>query len=168
VKNTLIYNNTIYVGKGENVDLVLHTDWTGWATDTYFYNNIFYVEGTGRLFSYGISGNPDGSYVTARGPGKSSNTVFDYNVYYGVEPLNDPHELHGNPVMLNAGHAAAGRHTVSGYSLQHGSPAIDSGKAIESNGGRDFLGTPVPQCNGVDRGALESRKYSQRQQSSHP
>ena len=47
VKDTLVYNNTIYVGKNEKVDIVLHTDWTGWATDTYFYNNIFYVNGTG-------------------------------------------------------------------------------------------------------------------------
>ena len=70
VKDTLIYNNTIYVGKGESVDVVLHTDWTGWATNTYFYNNIFYVEGTAR-FSYGVKGNPDGSYETAPGPGKS-------------------------------------------------------------------------------------------------
>jgi hypothetical protein len=163
VKNTLIYNNTIYVGKGENVDLVLHTDWTGWATDTYFYNNIFYVEGTGRLFSYGVSGNPDGSYVTAPGPGKSNNSVFDYNVYYGVQPFDDPHGLHGIPLMLNPGHAAAGRRTVSGYSLQDGSPVIDSGKAVERNGGRDFLGTIVPQCRGVDRGALESRKCSRRE-----
>jgi hypothetical protein len=38
-KNTLVYNNTIYVGKAEHVDLILHTDWTGWAKDTYFYNN---------------------------------------------------------------------------------------------------------------------------------
>ncbi len=28
---------------------MLHTDWTGWASDTYFYNNIFYVEGNARV-----------------------------------------------------------------------------------------------------------------------
>jgi len=70
VRNTLIYNNTIYVAKGENVDVVLHTDWTGWATNTYFYNNIFYVEGIAR-FSYGVKGNPDGSYETAPGPARA-------------------------------------------------------------------------------------------------
>src|SRR5262249_8788975 len=59
VKNTAIYNNTIYVGKNESSDLVLHTDWTGWASDTYLYNNIFYVEGEGRIFSYGVTGNAD-------------------------------------------------------------------------------------------------------------
>ena len=45
VKNTRIYNNTIYIGKGRTSDLILHTDWTGWAYDTYISNNIFYVEG---------------------------------------------------------------------------------------------------------------------------
>jgi hypothetical protein len=160
VKNTLIYNNTIYVGKEENVDLILHTDWTGWAADTYFYNNIFYVEGTARLFSYGMSGSPDGSYVTAPGPGKSANNVFDFNIYYGVEAARDAHALTSNPLLENAGHGGVGQHTPSGYSLRPGSPAIDSGKAIESNGGRDFLGATVPQCAGVDRGAIESLECS--------
>lgn len=155
VKNTLIYNNTIYVGKGENVDVVLHTDWTGWATDTYFYNNIFYVEGTAR-FSYGVSGNPDGSYVTAPGPGKSANNIYDSNVYYGVAPVDDPHALIANPQMIDAGHAAIGRHTVSGYALRTSSLAVDSGRRIEASGGRDFSGNAVPSCGGVDRGAIES------------
>lgn len=155
VKNTLIYNNTIYVGKGENVDVVLHTDWTGWATDTYFYNNIFYVEGTAR-FSYGVSGNADGSYVTAAGPGKSTNNIYDYNVYYGGSAADDPHALISNPQMLDPGHGSTGRLTVSGYALRTGSQAIDSGRRIESSGGRDFLGNPVPSCGGVDRGAIEA------------
>jgi hypothetical protein len=155
VKNTLIYNNTIYVGKGENVDLVLHTDWTGWAADTYFYNNIFYVEGTAR-FSYGVSGNADGSYATAPGPGKSIHNVYDSNVYYGVGAADDPHALILNPQMSDPGRAGIGRDTVSGYALRTSSPAIDSGRRIESSGGRDFFGNPVPSCDRVDRGAIES------------
>jgi hypothetical protein len=155
VKNTLIYNNTIYVGKDENVDVVLHTDWTGWASDTYFYNNIFYVEGTAR-FSYGVSGNPDGSYVSAPGPGKSTNNVYDYNVYYGVQAQDDPHALTSNPLMVNPGHATLGRQTVSGYALQKNSPAIGSGKLIESGGERDFFGVTVLQCGRVDRGAMQT------------
>jgi hypothetical protein len=155
VKNTLIYNNTIYVAKGENVDVVLHTDWTGWATDTYFYNNIFYVEGTAR-FSYGVSGNADGSYVTAPGPGKSTNNIYDYNVYYGLPAADDPHALISNPQMIDPGHAGDGRHTVSVYALRTSSPAINSGRRIEASGDKDFFGNPVPACGGVDRGAIES------------
>jgi IS5 family transposase len=158
VKNTLIYNNTIYVAKGENVDVVLHTDWTGWAADTYFYNNIFYVEGGGATarFSYGVSGNADGSYVTAPGPGKSTNNVYDYNLYYGLPAADDPHALTLNPLMVNPGHAGLGRNTVSGYALRKNSPAIDSGKKIENSGDRDFFGVTVPQCGGTDRGAMEA------------
>jgi len=163
VKDTLIYNNTIYVGKNEDVDLVLHTDWTGWATNTYFYNNIFYVEGTAR-FSYGVTGNPDGSYVPAPGPGKSTNNVYDYNIYYGVKAADDPHALTGDPLLVDAGHAGIGRETAAGFALRSGSPAINSGKMTENSGGRDFLGTPVPQCGAVDRGAIESHDCSTRQQ----
>lgn len=162
VKDTLIYNNTIYVGKNEDVDIVLHTDWTGWATNTYFYNNIFYVEGTAR-FSYGVTGNPDGSYVPAPGPGKSTNNVYDFNVYYGVKPADDPHALMRDPQLVDAGHAEIGRKTTAGFALRIGSPAIGSGKTITDNGGKDFLGTPVPQCGAVDRGAIESRDCAAQQ-----
>jgi hypothetical protein len=156
VKNTLIYNNTIYVGKGEDVDVVLHTDWTGWAADTYFYNNIFYVEGTARI-SYGATGNPDGSYVPAPGPGKSTNNVFDYNVYYGMQAADDRHALTSNPWLIDPGHAG-GREDVKGYGLQRNSPALSSGKTIENNGGKDFFETAVPQCGAVDRGAIQSHR----------
>ena len=159
VKNTLVYNNTIYVGKNEDVDVVLHTDWTGWATDSYFYNNIFYVEGTAR-FSYGVTGNEDGSYVPAPGPGKSKNNVYDYNVYYGVKPADDPHALTADPLLLNPGHAGIGISTVLGYALRDGSPAADSGKTIGNSGRKDFVGTAAPQCGAVDRGAIESQQCS--------
>ena len=139
--------------------MVLHTDWTGWATDTYFYNNIFYVEGTAR-FSNGVSGNADWSYVTAPGPGKSTNNTYDSNVYYGLPAADDRHALISNPQMIDPGHGGIGRDTVSGYALRTSSPAVDSGRRIAASGGRDFLGNPVPSCGGVgvDRGAIEAVK----------
>jgi hypothetical protein len=157
VKNTVIYNNTIYVGKDENVDLVLHTDWTGWASYTYIYNNIFYVEGKAQ-FGYGVKGNEDGSYVSAPGSGSSNDNVYDYNMYYGVKPADDPHALTSDPVLANPGSAGSGLSSLTGYALRSHSPAIDSGMTIQSNGGKDFSGTPVPQCGVPDRGALESRE----------
>jgi hypothetical protein len=156
VRNTLIYNNTIYVGKNENVDLILHTDWTGWAADTHIYNNIFYVEGKAR-FGYGVSGNDDGSYVSQPGPGKSVNNVYDYNAYFGVPKADDPHALTSDPRLENPGAAGVGRSTASVYALRKESPEIDSAKSIENNGGKDFSDTAVPQCHGTDRGAMESR-----------
>jgi len=153
--NSLIYNNTIYVGKNEDVDLIVHSDWNGWAANTSFFNNVFYVDGTAR-FSYATSRRLDGAYIVAPGPGKSSSNVFDYNLYYGVRPQEDPHGLINNPLMSDPGSAKQGRKTASGYLMRSGSPALDSGKTIENNGGRDFFGTIVPQCGGVDRGAVES------------
>lgn len=162
VTNTLIYNNTIYVGKGENVAVILHTDWTGWASDTYFYNNIFYVKGRAQI-GYGVSGNPDGSYVSAPGPGKSAHNVFDSNVYYGMATADDPHALTSDPLMVKPGSGGIGLSTVAGYSLRKNSPAIDSGKMIENNGGKDFFGAQVPRCGGTDRGAIESAHCSPQQ-----
>lgn len=160
VKNTLVYNNTIYVGRDHSSDLILHTDWTGWASDTYIYNNIFYVEGKGQ-FGYGVSGNEDGSYNTAPGPGKSTNNVYDYNIYYGVKPNDDPHAITTDPLLTSPGSAGIGRSSTAGYALRAHSPAIDSGKRIQEGGEKDFGGTLVPQCRAWDRGAFESRDCDQ-------
>jgi hypothetical protein len=158
VKNSLIHNNTFYVGKEEKVGLLLHSDWNGWADGTFLYNNIFYVDGTAD-FSYGVSRAPDGAYTTTPGMGKSTNNSLDFNVYYGnVKPPHDAHGLMGNPMMVNPGGAGAGRESASAYSLRMSSPAINSGKPIDNQGLRDFLGTVVPACGQVDRGAVE---YSQ-------
>ena len=73
-----------------------------------------------------------------------------------MKPPSDPHAIAANPLLLNPGHAGIGLQTVSGYALRANSPAIDSGRKIESSGGRDFFGNPVPSCGGVDRGAIES------------
>jgi hypothetical protein len=155
VSHATIYNNTLYVGPGETVSLLLQSDWKGWADGTYLYNNIFYVAGTAE-FSHGVSRGPDGAYVTTPGLGGSRNTVFDYNVYYGkLEPAADPHGLTTDPLFMSPGSARRGAQTVSGYRLQPGSPAINSGKLIDSHGGKDFLGTTVPACGAVDRGAME-------------
>jgi hypothetical protein len=150
VEGAQVYNNTIYVGKEHSVDMVLHSDWGGWASSTAFYNNIFYVEGTAR-FSYGVSRDPDGAYVTKTGMGQSTNNTFDSNVYYGhIEPFDDTNALTTDPQLLRPGTMAP-----SGYSLKKGSPAIDSGKTVGGNVSRDFPGTAVPLCKGIDRGAFE-------------
>ena len=155
VSNTTIYNNTIYVGKNEKVGLVLHADWKGWADGTYLYNNIFYVDGSAQ-FSYGVSRNPDGAYVTAPGFGSSKNNVFDSNVYYrNVKPAEDSNALTSDPFFVSPGSAGVGRQTASVYRLRSGSPALNSGKTM-ADAKTDFLGTPVPSCGGVDRGAIES------------
>jgi hypothetical protein len=156
VTDATIYNNTIYVGRNENVSLLLHSDWNGWATGTHIYNNIFYVEGAAQ-FAYGVSRAKDGAYATAPGFGGSKDTVFDSNVYFGnVHAAQDAHGTTKDPIFVEPGTASTGRNTVSGYGLRPKSTAIDSGRAIPNSGGRDFLGNHAPSCRAMDRGAMES------------
>jgi hypothetical protein len=155
VKNSLIYNNTIFVGLEHKVDLLLHWDWHGWATGTYLYNNIFYVKGSGQ-FSYGTSRGSDGAYVTTPGFGQSKDNVFDSNVYYGnVAPPDDPRGLARDPQLASPGTGGVGRSTLAGYRLLPGSPARGTGKFIKKNGGRDFWGNRVPSEAKPDRGASQ-------------
>jgi hypothetical protein len=156
VKSTLIYNNTIFVGPERHADLLLYTDWGGWARDTYLENNIFCVRGSVQ-FSYGISRAADGAYATAEGFGQSENNVFDSNVYYGnVAAAGDPHAVTANPEFVAPGSGGLGQATLSGYHLRPQSPARSTGKFIEKNGGRDFWGNQVPSCGKTDRGASQS------------
>ena len=89
--------------------------------------------------------------------GKSSNTIFDSNVYFGVPPADDPHAITADPRIGHPGAAQNGIDTVAVYSLLANSPAINTGKAILDNGGQDILGNKVPSCGGIDRGAIESQ-----------
>ena len=91
-----------------------------------------------------MKGNDDGSYESAPGPGKSTNNVYDYNVYYGFPAADDPHAIQADPMLVNPGKAGTARSGLEGYALKQHSPAIDSGKLIDNNGGK------------ADRGAIES------------
>jgi hypothetical protein len=74
-----------------------------------------------------------------------------------VEPMaSDDHALNSDPLFIDTGHAAAGLETVLAYRLRPNSPAIGTGKTMSDSGGRDFFGTVVPSCAGVDRGAVQS------------
>ena len=161
VRDTHVYNNTFYVGEGRQTDLLLYSDWHGWPDRTYVENNIFSVQGSGR-FSYALSRAPDGAYSTSAGWGPSKKNMFDSNIYFGnVRAIaDDPHALAADPKFKAPGQGGLGRLSLSGYRLRLGSPAIHSGKPIESNGGKDFWGVAVPSCGGTDRGASQSDECS--------
>jgi hypothetical protein len=82
VEHTLIEENAIYVGPGLDVQMVLMSDWSGWASDTRFVRNRFYVEGTAR-YGHGTAKNPDGTYTLADGWGPAVGTVFEGNLFQG-------------------------------------------------------------------------------------
>jgi len=160
--NTLIYNNTIYVGPEHKVDLTVFSDWQGWSSDTFFYNNIFYVDGTAQ-FSFGLSRNPDGAYVTAPGTGQSTNNIFDSNLYFGnVKLPQDIHALTVDPQFVAIGQGRIGRETLEGYRLRPGSPAIASAMQIPNAGDHDFWLAPLPQAGPRDRGASQSPPQQKR------
>jgi len=158
VKDSLIYNNTIYVGPEHDVSLLLLADWQGWADGTFLYNDIFYVAGSAQ-FAYGVSRDPDGAYHTTPGFGPSSHTAFDSNVYFGhVAPETDANASTADPRFVSPGSGGTGRSSLLGYQLRPDSPAARNGKQIENNGGRDFWGRPVPSCGGIARGASQPER----------
>src|SRR5262245_56796484 len=127
-KNTLIYNNTIFIGPKQDLPLVSCNDWSGGnAEGTRFWNNIFYVEGR----------------VTYRWD-KSRDTAFENNVFYGahVEPPADPRAITNRPPLVNPGSGGAGSNSLSGYRYRDASK-VSLGKIVENNGGRDFFGKAV-------------------------
>ncbi len=154
IRNTKIYNNTVYIGKGLDVQLVFWGNWNGFPGETYFWNNIFYVEGTAR-YGHEVSRNPDGTYNIEPGPGPSTNNVFDSNVYYGnhISRPEDAHAVTADPMLIAPGTGRVGRNTVDGYKLRPGSPAIGSGIKVNDQGGHDYFGNRVTNNGTPDRGA---------------
>ncbi len=162
VKNTLIYNNTIFVGEDRSVDAVLFSDWNGWPKKTAFYNNIFYAKGEARI-GHAISRADDGKHTSAPGFGESQENEFDANVYFGrINAAEDAHGLNVNPEFAAAGSGGTGRATLQGYALKQGSKARGSGRRISGNGGKDFWGQSLEGCSGIDRGAVQSSKCEKR------
>jgi len=82
VENTLVEENAIYVGLGYDVQMVLMSDWSGWARDTRFVRNRFFVEGVAR-YGHGTGKNPDGTYPLAAGWGEAAGTILEGNLFFG-------------------------------------------------------------------------------------
>jgi hypothetical protein len=109
--------------------LALFTEWDrGNARDTFFYNNIFYVDGR---VTYNF--------------GKSQNTVFESNIFFGSHTARPP-DISGStnqPALLNPGSGRNGLDSLGGYKLRDGDACVP-GRLVPENGGRDFFGNPVP------------------------
>ncbi|MCP5117697.1 MAG: right-handed parallel beta-helix repeat-containing protein [bacterium] len=147
VEDTKIYNNLISVNKKPDgrIDrtLLKMDNWGGpWPRDTWFANNIFYVADHAE-YDYG----------------GAVNTVFENNLYWGEHrnPPNDVAALRVDPLFANPGLIAAGVQALLGCRLKRGSPAIGAGIRIPDNGGRDFIGTPLPVRVSPSIGPFEAR-----------
>jgi hypothetical protein len=159
VKDTLIYNNTIYVGQGSPVDVVLFTDWFGWPQNTQLSNNIFYAAGEAHIGHAISRSKENGHHASGPGFGGSENTQFAANVYFGrIAKVEDPQSLIANPKFVAAGGGSVGRDTLHGYALQSTSAVRQSGRLVAETGGQDFFGTPLAGCAKPDRGAVQSTR----------
>jgi endonuclease/exonuclease/phosphatase family metal-dependent hydrolase len=135
---TKIYNNVFHVPEGRDILAVYCTDWGGWADDTSFFNNIFYVEGKVR-YEFG----------------QSTHNVFSHNVFYGnhQDAPKDPFAIVADPKFVKPGSGADGLDSLEGYKLAAGSPCIGAGAVIDDCGDRDFWGAKIPKGERRDIGA---------------
>jgi hypothetical protein len=137
---TQIYNNTIYIGSGQNTKIIDHEwDEAGNINAPYsFKNNLVYNLGQGSYNLPGVNG------------------VFEHNLLYGNHPANepkDPYKITENPLLVAQGTGAAGINSVDGYKLREGSPALGAGVVINNNGGQDYWGNPVSAAEAPNIGA---------------
>jgi hypothetical protein len=127
-KNTRIYNNTVYVGPQQDLPLLLFNDWDGGsAVDTFFYNNIFYVDGR-VTYDWG----------------KSRNNVFEHNVFWGrhENPPADLSAITNQPALVKPGSGGAGFDSLTGYRWRDATACLP-GKSLPDSGSRDFFGNPL-------------------------
>jgi hypothetical protein len=95
VEQTRVYNNAIYVGAGLDVQMVLATNWEGWADDAVFRNNTFQVEGKAR-YGHEVTRNK-GDYEIGPGWGPARGIVFEGNRYLGSH-IGRPEDKSGQVV----------------------------------------------------------------------
>jgi hypothetical protein len=82
VQHTVVEENSIYVGAGIDVQMVLASNWSGWTEDAVFSKNRFYVEGVAR-YGHASASHPDGTYEIAPGWAPAKDIVFSGNWYFG-------------------------------------------------------------------------------------
>ncbi|HMC62555.1 MAG TPA: hypothetical protein VKJ01_25390 [Candidatus Solibacter sp.] len=88
---TNVHDNAIYVGPDLDVQMLIATNWDGWADGAVFRNNSFMVEGAAR-YGHEISHGKDGTYGIGPGWGPASHIVFEGNRYAGrhIDRPEDP------------------------------------------------------------------------------
>lgn len=130
----VFYNNTFYV-KDADID-------SGHGGSATMYNNIFYLAGEAKNKNWG------------------SNTRYNNNLYYGFTNLpSDSRKIVADPGFADPGKGGTGSlvapaiDTLEGYRLTAGSPAVNAGRAVSDNGGRDYEGNVLDAL--ADLGAFE-------------
>ncbi|MHA0857444.1 discoidin domain-containing protein [Paenibacillus sp. CMAA1364] len=139
------YNNTIYMKKDGYKKFVYGN---GGSSDAKFYNNIFYYPGDTPFQVTSFSEN---------------NIDWKNNIFYNFSntPSNDNAVITLDPMFVDPGKGGTGVGkpvdvaSLNGYKLKQGSPAINAGRPIANNGGRDYFGNPltgIPDIGAYDSG----------------
>lgn len=81
---TNVHDNAIHVGPGIDVQMLIVTDWDGWADGAVFRDNLFDVQGVAR-YGHQVARNKDGTYETGPGWGPAKGIVFEGNRYSGKQ-----------------------------------------------------------------------------------
>ena len=133
--NTLIYNNIVDIGPSQSdTKMIRFHDWSGWPSNTSFYNNVFDNTGSGTTYSFG----------------GSTGNVFDYNAYYKTQVAGQPAQAHN--ITGDIKFVSPGSDPV-GFRLKAGSAALSRGKVIPDNGGKDYFGNTVSATAAPNVGA---------------
>ncbi|WP_211748211.1 fibronectin type III domain-containing protein [Paenibacillus sp. Marseille-Q4541] len=144
----MAYNNTVYM-KADGYKKFMYG--SGGNSDAKFYNNIFYYPGDTPHEEANFS---------------EHNIDWQNNLFYNFKntPSNDRAVITADPLFVDPGTGGTGEgrpvdtSSLTGYQLQSGSPAVNAGKPIKDNGGRDYFGNSV---TGIpDIGAFESGTVS--------
>ena len=78
-ENTLVEENYVYVGNGIDVQLLLLSNWQGWADGLVVRKNHFVVKGKARI-GHGVSRSEEGAYQLGEGWGGAQNVKLEQNV----------------------------------------------------------------------------------------
>ena len=100
-EKTVVEDNAIYVGPDLDVQMLIVTNWEGWADGAFFRHNIFYVQGTVR-YGHDVGRNEAGVYQMAVGWGPAKDIVFEGNRYVGRH-IDRPEDAEGMTEQSTAG-----------------------------------------------------------------
>ncbi len=93
VSHVVVEENAIYVGPDLDVQMVLTSNWSGWADDVLFTKNLFYVDGVAR-YGHASASHPDGTYDIAILFEPAKKITFFGNRYVGTQ-IDRPQDMRG-------------------------------------------------------------------------
>jgi len=177
IRNTEIYNNTLYVSAdtgGGGIDE--SSSQVSFVRNTRVYNNIIVTEANKKAVriprpggGWSFQGNCYWTYGTSmeiEWNGTSYGGLSEWRSATGQERVGfEEVGMEADPALTDPGNGGTlgdptGLFTLSAYKLQPGSPLIDQGLDLASlyemdPGANDFYGSSIPQFHGYDIGAHE-------------